>query len=110
MHGGGFLMQPFSKVVGYGTALYPGDAVARVADGSIEIPATPGTTLISGVNNTWGAASLASVHSVFTDPNAIFEAQDNNDTDGFDAADEGSNVNLEYNAGSSTRPTRWTFT
>lgn len=101
-HGGAFFTEEFSKVVGYGTALFLFDAVARVADGSIEKPATPGTTAISGVNMTYAAASTASTHLVITDPSVIFDCQDNNDTDGIAAADLGLNANLEYNAGSAT--------
>lgn len=101
-HGGPWFTQEWSKVVGYGTAIRIFDAVTRVADGSIEIPGTPGTTLISGVSGTNGAASTATTHLIYTDPNMIWDAQDNNDTDGFAAADLGLNVNLEYNAGSAT--------
>lgn len=102
-HGGPFLTASYSKVVGYGTALRIFDFVARVADGSLEIPATPGTTAITGVNLVPGAASTAtSDHLVIVDPFAIFDVQDNADTDGFDDADMGLNCNLEYNAGSAT--------
>jgi hypothetical protein len=89
-------LQEFAKVVGYAVALYLGDAVARVADGSLEIPATPGTTRITGVNMGWGAASKATTHLVVVDPNQVFEAQ----ADGsLVEADMGLNANLLYGAG-----------
>ena len=98
--GGAAGIEPFSKVVGYGTALFQFDAVNRVADNSIEASATPGTTLYSGVNLNYGAASKATEHLVITDPDVLFEAQDNSDPTGFVLADMGLNANLELNAGS----------
>ena len=95
--------ESFNKVVGYGTAIFINDVVHRVADGSIEAAATnftPGTTSPSGIALDYGALSTATTHLVITDPNIIVEAQDNNDTDGFAAADLGLNCNLEANAGS----------
>lgn len=106
MDGPGFpFIQGFAKAVGYGTAIFQGDAVHRVADGSIEAASsnfTPGTTAISGIALDYGALSTATNHSVIVSVNALFEAQDNNDTDGTAAADLGINVNLEANAGSTT--------
>lgn len=97
-------VRTLSKVVGYGVALFQWDVVHRVTDGSIEAfaSATPGTTLSSGVALNWAAASVASDHLVMVAPTAVFEAQDNNDTDGIAAADLGLNVNVEANAGSAT--------
>jgi len=95
-------VQLFKKVVGYGTALFMWDAVFRVADGSVDKSGTPGTTLYSGVNLNHGAASKATEHLVIVAPDAVFECQDNADTDGFAEADMGLNVNLELNAGSAT--------
>ncbi len=96
-------IEQLSKVAGYGTALFIGDAVNRVADGSIEASATPGTTLYSGVNLNYAAASKASDHLVITDPDMIFEAQDNDaGGTGFVAADMGLNANLQLNSGSAT--------
>lgn len=102
MGGGVPRVDYFAKVVGYGTALFIGDAVFRVADGSIDKSGTPGTTAYSGVNLNWGAASTATNHVVIISPNALFEAQDNNDSDGTAEADMGLNANLELNAGSAT--------
>ena len=101
--GGGMAgIEKLSKVVGYGTAIFQHDAVNRVADGSIEASATPGTTLYSGVALNYGAASKATDHLVITDPDMIFEAQDNADATGLVAADMGLNANLQLNAGSAT--------
>lgn len=102
MDGGFPRIQQFSKASGYGTALFIFDAVFRVADGTIDKSGTPGTTAYSGVNLNYGAASTATDHLVLVSPGTLFEAQDNNDTDGLAAADEGLNINIELNAGSAT--------
>lgn len=100
MAGGFPTVESFQKAASFGTALFIGDAVARAADGTINTTITPGTTLYSGVNLNYGAASTLTDHLVITSPDALFEAQDNNSTDGFAAADMGLNANLELNAGS----------
>lgn len=93
-------IESFTKAAAFGTALFIGDAVARAADGTINTTITPGTTLYSGVNLNHGAVSTLTDHLVVTSPDALFECQDNSDTNGFDAADMGLNVNIELNAGS----------
>lgn len=99
LSGGCLSIENFSKVVGYGTAIFRNDAVNRVADGSIEASATPGTTLYSGVALNYGAASTATEHSVIVNPDALFEAQ----ADGsLVAADMGLNANLVLTAGNAT--------
>lgn len=101
---GGFpLTEQFDKDASEGTAIFMWDAVNRENDGNIEAAsATPGTTLYSGVSLNYGAASTLTSHLVIVSPGAIFEAQDNADTNGFDAADMGLNANIELNAGSAT--------
>ncbi len=94
-------IEQLSKVVGY-TGIFVWDAVNRVADGSIEASATPGTTEYTGVSLTYGKTLTATDHLVMTSPDALFEAQDNAATDGIAAADLGLNANLELNAGSTT--------
>lgn len=85
------------------TAVFIGDAVNREADGNIEAAsATPGTTLYSGVSLSYSAALTLGYHLVVTGPDALYEIQDNNDTDGFVDADMGLNCNLELNAGNAT--------
>ena len=101
--GGPPMIQYFSKDASEGTAIFSYDAVNREADGNIEAnSATPGTTPYSGVSLNYGAASTLTEHAVIVSPDALFEAQDNADTDGFDAGDMGLNVNIELNAGSAT--------
>jgi hypothetical protein len=95
--GGPPFVETMSKAVGLATAIYPWDLVARLADGSITSATgsiTPGTTLISGVAVDYGAASLATDHLVMTDPNAMFEAQDNAGGAGLLAVDMGLNANV----------------
>lgn len=99
MGGGPLQLEELSKAATYAVALYPGDAVARVADNTLQIPATPGTTRITGVNLGWGAASKATTHLVVVDPLQVFEAQ----ADGsLLEADMGLNANLLYGAGDAT--------
>ena len=101
---GGFPeIRTFDKDASEAAAIFIWDAVNQEADGNIEAnSATPGTTRFTGVSLNHGAASTLTSHSVIVSPGAIFEAQDNSDTDGFTAADMGLNVNLELNAGSAT--------
>jgi hypothetical protein len=100
---GGFpTVDQFSKVVGASPAIFIWDAVNRVADGSIEAGATPGTTTYTGVSLDWGATLTATTHIVMISPDAVYEAQDNAATDGIAAADLGLNANLQLNAGSAT--------
>jgi len=101
--GGPPTIQYFDKDASEAAAIFSFDAVNREADGNIEAnSATPGTTTYSGVSLNYGAASTLTSHAVVVSPDALFEAQDNNDTDGFAAADMGLNVNIELNAGSTT--------
>lgn len=99
LSGGAPVLEVFSKVVGYGTAIFRGDAVNRVADASIEASATPGTTAYSGVSLNYGAASTATDHVCVIDPFALFEAQSNGS---LVAADMGLNANLTLGAGSTS--------
>jgi len=100
--GGNIEVELMQKAVGSAAALFINDAVARVDTGYLGRSAdiTPGTTLYDGVNLSYGAASTLTDHLVIVDPYALFEAQDNDDTDGFAFADTGLNCNLELNAGS----------
>lgn len=106
--GPGAAIMQCHKLVGYGTALFIGDGVTRVASGTKATPAisaavTPGTTPTFGVNRTYGAASTATDHLVIPALGGqMFEIQDNNDTDGVAAADLNKNANYELNAGSAT--------
>jgi hypothetical protein len=97
------MMQLLTKDASEAAAIFQWDAINREADGNIEAnSATPGTTLYSGVSLNYGALSTLTYHTCVVSPDAVFEAQDNNDTDGFTAADMGLNVNIELNAGSTT--------
>jgi hypothetical protein len=102
LSGGAPQIELFDKVVGYGTAVFPGDAVNQVADGSIEKSATPGSTLYSGVALDYGAASKATNHLVVVSPDAVFVTQCDDDGTGLVATDRGINCNLVLGAGSAT--------
>lgn len=98
--GGGFSRRKvFSKAAGYATAIFPGDLVNRVADGSIEASATPGTTYYTGVAENYGAASVASEHLVVVDPFALFVGQDDGSGSGTLDADYGLKANAVLGAG-----------
>jgi len=101
---GGFpATRQFTKDAAEATAIFINDVVQRQADGNIAAGGTPGTTLYLGVALNYGAASQQTDHLVVVAPDAIFEAQDNADVDGFAAADMGLNCNLEFNAGDALR-------
>ncbi len=99
LNGGCPVVRQYIKDSAEATAIFINDVVQRQADGNIAAGGTPGTTLFLGVALNYGAASQQTDHLVIVSPDAIFEAQDNNDTDGFAAADMGLNCNLEFNAG-----------
>lgn len=101
---GGFpFCREYKKDSSEGTAIFQWDAVNRENDANIEAAsATPGTTTYQGVSLNYGAASTETFHIVIISPSAVYEAQDNDDSDGFAEADMGLNVNLELNAGSAT--------
>lgn len=95
-------MKKFLKAVGYATAIFPGDLVNAVADGSIEKSITPGTTLISGVAANFGAASAATEHMVYFDPGTLFIAQDDGSGSGTLDVDYGLLANAVLTAGDAT--------
>lgn len=84
------------------TAIFINDAVMMDNDGYINAQGTPGSMYILGVSMNYGATLTATEHVVMDDPGALFEAQDNADTDGFAVTDMGLEANLELNAGSAT--------
>jgi len=77
-----------------GGVLYVNDVIVQETDGNIAIGAAGAA--VSGVNLNYGATGVASTHLVVVDPFIIGEMQDNNDTDGFAAADRGGNVDIEF--------------
>lgn len=83
-----------------GGNIFINDVVVQETDGNITIGAA--SAAVSGVSLNYTATGVAGTHLVVVDPWALFEAQDNNDTDGFAATDRGGNVDLEFNAGSTT--------
>jgi len=98
LFGGAMVLEEFTRAAAYGTALYRGDVVGRINDHTITIPATPGTTRISGVNLVHCVASYAAAtkHLVVVGPDQVFEGQ----ADGsLLEADMGLNANLLYGAG-----------
>lgn len=60
--------------------------------------ATPGTTLILGSSLNYGAASVATWHTVIDDPTAIFEAQTDGTTSISVASHVGKNANVNNTA------------
>jgi len=71
---------PAHKLVGYATALFVNDAVTHAAAGTkptlaIDAAITPGTTPVLGVNIQYGAASLATDHTIVLAKDAVFCVQ-----------------------------------
>jgi len=99
IEGGPCQVRQYSKDASEALAIFVGDIVTLETDGNIAPNGTPGTTRWRGVALNWGAAATLSEHFIVANPSAMFEAQDNDDTDGFDAADMGAGVNVELNAG-----------
>ena len=102
LDGGPSRIMNFDKDALGGTAIFRNDIVQRETDSNIKPGGTPGTDRYLGASLNYGAASTLSTHAVVISPNALFEAQDNNDTDGIAAADLDLNGNAEFNAGSTT--------
>jgi len=78
--GGAGTLVPAHKLVGYGTALFKGDAVTHAAAGTkptlaIDAAITPGTTPVLGVNLIYGAASTATDHTIVKAKDAVFIVQ-----------------------------------
>ncbi len=77
-----------------GGNIFINDVIVQETDGNITIGAAGAA--VSGVSTNYTATGVAGTHLVIVDPFAIFEAQDNSDTDGFAAADRGGNVDIEF--------------
>lgn len=107
--GGPLETMVFKKLAAFATAIFKGDVVMQKAgdatSGRIVEPGltTPGTTLPSGVALNWGAALTLTDQFVFIDTDLVGEIQDDDDTDGFTAANEGLNALLNVStAGNAT--------
>ena len=96
--GGPAVIMTFDKDVS-ATAIFRNDIVQRPTDANVEAGGTPGTTRYMGVSLNYGVTLTLTSHAVVVSPFALFEAQDNNATDGLVAADLGLNANAEFNAG-----------
>lgn len=97
------------KLVGYGTALFVNDAVTHAASGTKNTPAidaaiTPGTTAVLGVNMQYGAASLATDHTiVLAAGGAVFCVQgDGTGATFLVAASLSKNANIALTAGNTS--------
>jgi hypothetical protein len=104
LSGGPIQTMPFSKAATLAQAIFPGDAVAGVNDGSITPAITPGTSLYYGVALDYGAASKATSHQVVIGLDTVYEAQGDgsNGGTGFAQADMGLNCNLSTSVAGST--------
>lgn len=102
LRGGVPSVRQYSKDASEGTAIFINDVVNREADQYIVAGGTPNTTTFQGVSLDYGAGSTLTTHLVVDSPDALYEAQDNHDTDGLAEADMGLMCDLEFNAGSAT--------
>lgn len=95
------------KLAGYGTALFIGDAVCKVASGVKSYPAvsaaiTPGATPVFGVNLMYGAASKQTDHLIIPVNEQVFECQEDGTMHGganLAAVDINMNANVVLTAG-----------
>jgi len=99
LNGGCPSVSEYKKDADGATAIFMGDVVARDADSFINPGGTPGTTTFQGVALNHGAGSSVTRHLVMDSPDAVYEAQDNADSDGLAEADMGLSGNLEFNVG-----------
>jgi len=94
--GGSPQVEEYWKAATYNKAIFPGDAVNQVADGSLETSATPGASLYVGaVLGGYGPVLTLTPHLVTMSPDARYEAQATTAA----AADRGMNANLLLTAG-----------
>lgn len=102
--GGPLETEVFKKLVGDAVAMCKNDVCRQAAGDATFGPVitagltTPGTTLATGIALNYSAALLAADIWVWTDWDVVFEMQDNNDVDGFTAANNGLNANIECTA------------
>jgi hypothetical protein len=100
LSGGCPSIRPYSRDADSATAIFINDVVSRDADGNINAGGTPNTTTFQGVALVYAPGSVAKTDILVMDsPKALYEAQDNADTDGLVAADMGLMCDLEFNAG-----------
>jgi|GEM_PF-2513346 len=101
LSGGVPMVEEYIKASGTAYPIYQWDAVALDSNFRLisSTGITPGSTLYSGVSLNYGAASTQTRHLVMTSADAIYQCQDNNDTNGIAETDLGLNANLELNAG-----------
>jgi hypothetical protein len=98
-HGGPVETKEMYKPSSSGTAIFRNDAVCVSTGGQI---IAGRSTAFCGVSLDYGALSTLTPHKVIVSPAAVFEAQDNNDTDGIAAANIGKNADIEANAGNAS--------
>ena len=99
LRGGAPSVREYTKDASAGTAIFINDVVNREADQCIVAGGTPNTTTFQGVALNYGAGSAHTTHLVMDSPGALYEAQDNNDSDGLAEADMGLMCDLEMGAG-----------
>src|SRR5689334_9715792 len=102
LFGGPVSIEEYTKPASVATAIYRQDSVIALTGGNITPQATAGTGTFVGVSLNYGAASTATTHSIVHSPDAVFEAQDDNSTDGLAAADMGKNANIKITAGNTS--------
>lgn len=110
--GGNPSVQKFKKAAATAYALFINDAVGLDTSNRLiaSTDMTPGTNPYLGVNLNFGPLSTLTDQYVIVSPDAIFEAQDNNTTDGFAEVDMGLNANLILSAPTIPGPTTAGFT
>lgn len=98
LSGGAPAIMPFTKDAS-ATVVYLNDVIQRDADGGVSAGIS---TPLVGVSLMPSATLTAADLLCMVDPHAVYEAQDNADSDGLALVDMGANINVEANAGSTT--------
>ena len=97
LSGGPIAVSPFRK--NKDTAIYAYDALHLAKDGSVDGGQKPASALYCGVSLSAGLAGTEGNQWVVVSPDAIFEAQPDDDPMGIVAGDAGSFANLILNPG-----------
>jgi hypothetical protein len=91
--GGEPMIKEFTKLASLGQAWFRNDRLFPVNDGSLTRTNTPGTTQLAGINLNYSATSTLCLHKVIISPDALFEAQSDDDVTGLVATNRWNNCN-----------------
>ncbi len=99
-NGGQCVLEEVTKAASLAQAWFRGDRLFPASDGTVTRTNTPGTTPLLGISNAYSPASTAAALRVITSPDALFEAQSDNDATGLVLTNTHNNCNAIDGAGS----------